>query len=54
LRDYLKEGVGVGWEMEDYGHNEFIIEEYTKDSIGSGTLFTVDWKYDDDNDTTNF
>ena len=33
-KDYLKEGIGEGSEMDDYGHDDLIFEEYTKISIG--------------------
>ena len=34
-----------GWEEDDYGHDDLVIEEYTKASIGSSWHFTVDWKH---------
>jgi hypothetical protein len=50
-REYLNEGVSGGLEMDDYGHNDLIIEEYTKASVCFDTLLKVDWKYGDDNAT---
>lgn len=53
LRDLLEKGVGAGLEIDDYGHDDLVIEEYTKVTIGSGTLLTVDSKFDDGNATAN-
>lgn len=44
LRDALV-GITGGWEDDDYGHDDLVIEEYTKASIGSSWHFTVDWKH---------
>ena len=44
LRDALV-GITGGWEEDDYGHDDLVIEEYTKASIGSSWHFTVDWKH---------
>ena len=44
LKDALV-GITRGWEEDDYGHENLVIGEYTKASIGPCTYFTVDWKF---------
>ena len=38
-------GVTRGWEGDDYCHEDLVIEEYSKASLGPRTYFTVDWKF---------
>ena len=55
LRDLLMDAeVGGGWESDDYGHEDLVIEEYTKAIIGTKSFFTVDWNRDDGNATANY
>ena len=35
LRDILKDATSGGWENDDYGHEDLVIEEYTKATIGA-------------------
>ena len=52
VRDAL-EGITGGWEEDDYGHLDLVIEEYTIVAIESSTFFTVDWKHGE-NATANY
>ena len=44
LKDALV-GITKEWEEDNYGHEELVVEEYTKASIGPCSYFTVDWKF---------
>jgi hypothetical protein len=54
LQDLLKDEVVGGWEYDDYGHDDLVIEEYTKVTIGASSYFTVDWTREDYNTTANY
>ena len=54
LRDILKDATGGGWENDDYGHEDLVIEEYTKVTIGVSSFFPVDWNREDCNTTTYY
>ncbi len=54
LQDLLKDEIVGWWEYDDYGHDDLVIEEYTKVRIGASSYFTVDWTREDYNTTTNY
>ena len=55
LRDMLEgDEVGGGWEEDGCGHEDLVIEEYTKATVGSSSFFTTDWNLEDGNTTANY
>ena len=38
---------------DDYGHEDLVVEEYVKFTIGASSFFTVDWNREDCNTTSN-